>query len=302
LPDIAFEREAAPDYGRAVEVAPGIRRVTAPNPGPFTFHGTNSYLIGETTLAVVDPGPDSTEHVEALVRAAGGRKVTHVFVTHTHLDHSGAAARLVEATDAVTVGAGPHRAARPLHTGEANPLDAAADTGFTPELTLADGEIISGDGWSIEAIATPGHTANHLAFALRERDLLFSGDHVMGWATTIVAPPDGAMADYMRSLDRLLARGEERYLPGHGGLIAAAHAYVRALRNHRRMREAAILARLAAGDRTVAALVAAIYRDTPAALHGAAALSVLAHLEDLVARGSIATDGPPRVDGDYHLA
>jgi glyoxylase-like metal-dependent hydrolase (beta-lactamase superfamily II) len=196
----------------------------------------------------------------------------------------------------------PHRPARPLHTGEANPLDASADTRFTPKLTIADGDLVAGDGWMIEAIATPGHTANHLAFALNGRNLIFSGDHVMGWSTTIVAPPDGAMADYMRSLDRLLARGEDHYLPGHGGPIDGAHAYVRALRNHRRMREAAILARLAAGDRSVAMLVAAIYRDTPPALHGAASLSVLAHLEDLVARGSVATDGPPRRDGTYRLA
>src|SRR5262249_38282217 len=166
----------------------------------------------------------------------------------------------------------------------------------------ADGEIVAGDGWAIEAIATPGHAANHLAYALSGRDLLFSGDHVMGWSTTIVAPPDGAMADYMRSLDRLLARAEENYLPGHGGEIPSAPAYVRALRNHRRMREAAILARLSAGDRTIAALVAAIYRDIPAALHGAAALSVLAHLEDLVARGAVATEGPPHIDGSFRLA
>ena len=302
MPDIEFEREAAPDYGRAVEVARAVWRVTARNPGPFTFHGTNSYLVGEGSFAIVDPGPDSPEHVAALLRAAGNRKVTHILVTHTHLDHTGATGQLVEATGAVTVGAGPHRPARPLHTGEANPLDASADTRFTPELTIADGDVVAGDGWMVEAIATPGHTANHIAFALNGHDLIFSGDHVMGWSTTVVAPPDGAMADYMHSLDRLLDRGEEHYLPGHGGPIAAAHGYVRALRNHRRMREAAILARLAAGDHSIAMIVAAIYRDTPPALQSAASLSVLAHLEDLVARGSVVTDGPPRRDGTYRLA
>jgi len=302
VPDIEFEREAAPDYGGAVEVARAVWRVTARNPGPFTFHGTNSYLVGEGSFAIVDPGPDSPEHVAALLRAAGNRKVTHILVTHTHLDHTGATGQLVEATGAVTVGAGPHRPARPLHTGEANPLDASADMHFTPQLTIADGDVVAGDGWAVEAIATPGHTANHLAFALNRHDLIFSGDHVMGWSTTIVAPPDGAMADYMRSLDRLLARSEEHYLPGHGGPIVAARAYVRALRNHRRMREAAILARLAAGDRSVTMLVDAIYRDTPRALQGAAGLSVLAHLEDLVARGSVATEGPPRLEGTYRLA
>ena len=198
MPDIEFEREAAPDYGRAVEVARAVWRVTAHNPGPFTFHGTNSYLVGEGSFAIVDPGPDSPEHVAALLRAAGNRKVTHILVTHTHLDHTGATGQLVEATGAVTVGAGPHRPARPLHTGEANPLDASADMHFTPQLTIADGDVVAGDGWAVEAIATPGHTANHLAFALNRHDLIFSGDHVMGWSTTIVAPPDGAMADYMR--------------------------------------------------------------------------------------------------------
>jgi glyoxylase-like metal-dependent hydrolase (beta-lactamase superfamily II) len=300
--DIRFEREAAPDYRRALQVAPAVRRVTARNPGPFTFHGTNSYLIGQASLAIVDPGPDNPAHGDALLAAAHGRPITHIFVTHTHLDHTGAIERLVDATGAATVGGGPHRPARPLHIGEVNPLDAAADMRFVPVVTIRDGDTVAGDGWTIEAIATPGHTANHLAFALREHDLILSGDHVMGWATTIVAPPDGAMADYMRSLDRLLARPEEDYLPGHGGPIAAAHAYVRALKHHRRMREAAILARLAAGDRTIANLVAAIYRDTPAALHGAAALSVLAQLEDLVERGPVVTEGPARIDGEYRLA
>ena len=202
----------------------------------------------------------------------------------------------------MTVGAGPHRPARPLHVGEVNRLDASADMRFVPDLTVADGAMVAGDGWTIEAIATPGHTANHLAYALGGNGLVFSGDHVMGWATTIVAPPDGAMADYMRSLDRLLARPEEHYLPGHGGPIAAAHAYMRGLKGHRRMRETAILARLGQGDRTIAALVAAIYRDTPATLHGGAALSVLAHLEDLVARKLVVTDGPARIDGTYSTA
>lgn len=302
MADIAFEQEAVPEYGHAVQIAPSVRRVTARNPGPFTFHGTNSYIVGEASLAIIDPGPDDREHVAALLAATAGRAVTHVFITHTHLDHSGAAERLVEATGAKTVGAGPHRPARPLHIGEVNPLDAAADTRFIPDLTIHDGETVAWDGWTLEAIATPGHTANHLAFSLREADLILSGDHVMGWATTIVAPPDGAMADYMRSLDRLLARPEALYLPGHGGPVTAAHAYVRALKNHRRMREAAIVARLAAGDRAIAAIVAAIYRDTPTALHGAAALSVLAHLEDLVARGVAITEGPARIDGTYRLA
>jgi glyoxylase-like metal-dependent hydrolase (beta-lactamase superfamily II) len=299
--DIPFEREPTPDYDRATEMAPGVRRLTARNPGPFTFHGTNTYLLGTGRLAIIDPGPDDPEHVDALLAASAGAEISHIILTHTHLDHSGATGRLAAATGAQTVGAGPHRPARPLHIGEVNPLDASADLRFFPDRTIADGATVAGDCWTIEAIATPGHTANHLAYALRGSGLIFSGDHVMGWATTIVAPPDGAMADYMRSLDRLLARPEEHYLPGHGGPIAAAHAYVRGLKSHRRMRETAIVTRLGQGDRTIADLVAAIYRDTPTALHGAARLSVLAHLEDLVARGLVVTEGPPRIDGSYRL-
>jgi glyoxylase-like metal-dependent hydrolase (beta-lactamase superfamily II) len=302
MADIEFEREAAPEYGRAMPVAPGVLRVTARNPGPFTFHGTNSYLVGEAALAVIDPGPDDAGHVAALLAAAAGRPITHIFVTHTHLDHSGGVARLAAATGALTVGGGPHRPARPLHLGEVNPLDASADLRFVPAMAVRDGEVVSGQGWSLEAIATPGHTANHVAFALVDSGAIFSGDHVMGWSTTIVAPPDGAMADYMRSLERMLARPEERYLPGHGGQIAAAHAYVRALKSHRRMREAAILSQLARGERTIPALVAAVYRDLPRALDGAARLSVLAHLEDLLARRLVTTDGAARIDGTYRSA
>ena len=180
MADVVFEREAPPDYDRARAVAPGVRRLTARNPGPFTFHGTNTYLVGNGSLAVVDPGPDIAAHVDALLAAADGAPVTHVFLTHTHRDHSGAVERLVAATGAKTLGAGPHRPARPLHIGEVNPLDASADTRFVPDQTLADGTVVAGDGWAIEAIATPGHTANHLAYALRGGGLVLSGDHVMG--------------------------------------------------------------------------------------------------------------------------
>src|SRR5579871_568654 len=173
--DIVFEREAAPDYGRAARMAPLVERVTAANPGPFTFHGTNSYLVGEASLAIVDPGPDDPAHIEALLAAAAGRPVTHILVTHTHLDHTGGLRRLREATGATTVGAGPHRPARPLHIGEVNPLDAAADTRFVPDRTVVDGETVAGDGWSVDAIATPGHTANHLSYAIRQAHLIFSG-------------------------------------------------------------------------------------------------------------------------------
>ncbi len=296
---LQFETAFEPDYGTPVPVAPGIVRVTANNPGPFTFHGTNSYIVGTEGLAVVDPGPDDEAHLAALVAAIGGRPVSHILVTHTHRDHSPLAGRLKALTGAVTAAEGPHRPARPLRIGEVNPLDASADIAFRPDLALADGDAVSGDGWKLETVLTPGHTANHAAFALAGSGVLFSGDHVMGWATSIVAPPDGAMGDYMRSLDRLLARDDRLFLPGHGGPVADPQPYLRGLKAHRKMRERAILERLAAGDRTLPELVGAIYRDVDPALHGAAALSVLAHLEDLVARGLVKSEGDPALDGRF---
>lgn len=294
-----FDTQFEPSHGQAVPVAPGIVRVTAPNAGPLTFHGTNTYIVGTRSLAVIDPGPESEEHFAALVRALDGRPVSHVLVTHTHRDHSPLASRLAAATGAVVVAEGPHRAARTLNAGEVNPLAEAADAAFEPDLRLSDGEAVEGDGWALRAVATPGHTANHLAFALAGTKILFSGDHVMAWATTVVAPPDGSMKDYMASLDRLMARDDALFLPGHGGPVQQPRPFLRALKAHRRMRERAILQRVQAGDRKIPEMVRAIYRETDPRLHRAAALSVLAHMEDLVARGEVVTDRPPSLDGVF---
>jgi glyoxylase-like metal-dependent hydrolase (beta-lactamase superfamily II) len=296
---LKFEKSFQPAYGGAVAIAPDVQRVTAPNPSPFTFHGTNSYLIGRDTLAVIDPGPDDDSHLRTLLAVIDGRPVSHIFVSHTHRDHSPLAARLKAETGAIVLAEGPHRPARPLRTGESNPLDASADTDFTPDQALANGTVVDGDGWSVRAVSTPGHTANHMAFALEGRRILFSADHVMAWSTSIVAPPDGAMADYMASLDTLLERDDRLLLPGHGGPVSAPHAFMRGLKAHRKMRERAILERLRKGDRTIKTMVEAIYRDTDPRLHGAAGLSVLAHLEDLVTRGTVVTDGSPSIDGIY---
>ena len=296
---IVFDKNFDPQYGHAVDVAPGVRRVTAPNPGPTTFHGTNSYIVGRGDVAIIDPGPDDAGHVAALLSAVAGETVSYIVLTHTHRDHTGALAALQQATGAATVGGGPHRSARAPRAGESMRLDAAGDANFHPDITLADGSTIAGGTWQLDAVATPGHTANHLALALEDDKTLFSGDHVMGWSTTIVAPPDGAMRDYMASLDKLAARAEPRYLPGHGGPIDNAHAYIRALKQHRQMREAEIYARLVAGDCTIPEIVAVIYRDTDPRLHRAAGLSVLAHLEDLVAGGKVTSDGPPIVEGRF---
>lgn len=296
---LEFDTRFTPEHERPVEVAPGVLRVTADNPGPFTFHGTNSYLVGRDSLAVIDPGPESDAHYDALLAAIAGRPVSHILVSHTHRDHSPLAARLAGATGALVCAEGPHRPARALHTGEINPLDASADTDFSPDLKLADDALVSGDGWALRTVLTPGHCANHAAFALEGTGILFSADHVMAWSTSIVAPPDGSMSDYMASLDRLLARDDRLLLPGHGGAVARPQAFMRGLKAHRKMRERAILERLRLGDRTIPAIVASIYTDTDPRLHGAAALSVLAHLEDLVSRGAAKTDGPPSVGGIF---
>lgn len=299
MADPAFDLEFQPAYGTAVKVAENVQRLTVNNPSAFTFHGTNSYIVGDRSVAVIDPGPEDEAHFQALMRALDGREVTHIFVSHTHRDHSPLAKRLKAATGAITVAEGPHRAARPLHEGERNPFAESADSDFVPDLALGDNESVTGDGWRLTALHTPGHTANHAAFALDRDGIVFSADHVMAWATTIVAPPDGAMSDYMASLDRLLERDDRLFLPGHGGPVNDPAAFMRGLRTHRRMREKAVLTRIKAGDRTIAEMVKVIYRSTDPRLHGAAALSVLAHIEDLIEKGLVETDGPPSLTGIY---
>ena len=300
--NIPFDKsfDLVPD--EAKEVAPGVRAVVANNPGPFTYKGTVSYIIGRGKVAILDPGPDDDAHVAALLDAVRGETVTHIFVTHTHRDHSPAVPKIKAATGATVFAEGPHRLARPLHIGETRRLDASADMAFRPDVALADGETVAGDGWTLEAVATPGHTANHMAYAFKERDLLFAGDHVMAWSTTIVAPPDGAMSDYMASLHKLAGRSEPLYLPGHGAPVRDATRYVRFLIEHRRGREASILHRLGKGAADIPTIVKAVYIGLDPRLTGAAGLSTLAHLEDLVARGIVATDGAAAIGGTYRLA
>jgi glyoxylase-like metal-dependent hydrolase (beta-lactamase superfamily II) len=300
--DVPFDKSFDLTSDQAKEVAPLVRAVAANNPSPFTFKGTVSYIIGRGKVAILDPGPDDDAHVAALLDAVRGETVTHIFVTHTHRDHSPAVPKVKAATGAKVFAQGPHRLARPLHTGETRRLDASADMDFRPDVALPDGETVSGDGWTMEALTTPGHTANHMAFALKEADLIFSGDHVMGWSTTIVAPPDGAMSDYMASLHKLAKRSEPLYLPGHGNPVRNAQRHVRHLIEHRHGREASILRRLGKGAADVPTIVRAVYIGLDPRLTGAAGLSTLAHLEDLVARGKVATDGAPSIVGTYRLA
>jgi glyoxylase-like metal-dependent hydrolase (beta-lactamase superfamily II) len=300
--DIPFDKEFVLVPGKVDEPMPGVRRVLCNNPSAFTFKGTVSYIVGRGKVAIIDPGPEDASHSAALLDAVRGETVTHIFVTHTHRDHSPGVPAIKKATGALVMAEGPHRAARPLHVGDGPRLDASNDTDFRPDRTLADGEVVSGDGWTLEAIATPGHTANHMAFAFKEANIVFSGDHVMAWSTPVVAPPDGSMGDYMASLQKLSRRGEPIYFPGHGGAVRNAPRFVAAYILHRKAREASIVNRLQKGESDIPSLVQGIYANLDPRLVKAAGMSVLAHLEDLVARGTVATNGPPSIAGRYRLA
>jgi glyoxylase-like metal-dependent hydrolase (beta-lactamase superfamily II) len=269
-----------------VTMEPLVRRLLAPNPSPFTYTGTETYIVGKGEVAVIDPGPDLLEHVEAILAATEGEQVIAILCTHTHRDHSPASRALQAATGAPIVGCAP------LTMDDEGPrADAAFDANYRPDRVLADGETLSGRGWTLEAVATPGHTSNHLCFGLRESGALFSGDHIMGWSTTVVSPPDGDMAAYMASLDKLLGRPDRVYYPAHGDPVHEPHRFVRAVAAHRRARERQILDLLELETQTIPAMVASMYRGIDPRLHGAAGRSVLAHLIDLEARERVWRDG-----------
>jgi glyoxylase-like metal-dependent hydrolase (beta-lactamase superfamily II) len=295
--EIPFRREFAFEYGRLEPVAPGIRRIVARNPGPFTFHGTGTYVVGEGQVAVIDPGPDLPEHIEALLMDLAGEEVTHILVTHTHRDHSPAAAAVKEATGAPTYGFGPHAGGRRGETG----VEEGGDWDFVPDIVVQDGGEIAGAGWRFEAVHTPGHTSNHLCFALPDQGILFSGDHVMGWSTSVIAPPDGDMAAYMASLDKLLGRRDAVYWPTHGPAITEPKEHVRAFIGHRREREAGILDCLNAGVERVDRMVERLYVGLNPNLKRAAGRSVLAHLIDLRGRGIVVCEGTPTTESHYRL-
>jgi glyoxylase-like metal-dependent hydrolase (beta-lactamase superfamily II) len=289
-------------YGRRDQVSPLIQRVIADNPGPFTFTGTGTYIVGRdrpgAEVAVIDPGPDDDAHLAALLRAIGSRVVSHVLVTHTHRDHAPLARPLAEA-----VGGAPILAAAPPErtTHASGGLDEEDDVDFQPDVVLSGGERIEGDGWTLEALATPGHASNHMAFVLRQENALFSGDHVMGWSTTVVAPPDGDMADYMKSLDAVLARGFSTIWPTHGPAITQVAPFLKAYRDHRLEREAQVMARLAAGDRTIGDMVPILYAAVDQRLWPAASLSVLAHLIKLAKEGRVLASPRPELGATWRL-
>lgn len=273
--------------GLAIALEALVTRVLAGNPSPFTASGTQTYLVGAADLAVIDPGPDDAAHLDALLAAIDGRPVRAILCTHTHRDHSPAAPALRAATGAAIVGCAP------LVLDDSGPrADASFDTGYAPDRVLADGEQVAGQGWTLTAVATPGHTSNHLCFALEESGALFTGDHVMGWSTTVVAPPDGNMAAYMASLDKLMAREQDRiYYPAHGDPIENPRRFVRGLAGHRKQREGQILRLLGEGLGAIPELVERMYVGLDPRLAGAAGRSVLAHLIDLEARRRVSADG-----------
>jgi glyoxylase-like metal-dependent hydrolase (beta-lactamase superfamily II) len=277
--------KTAPVAGVLEPVGRGIRRFVAPNPGPFTFTGTCAYVIGEGSVAVIDAGPDDAMHIDALLAALGRDRVAGILVTHTHRDHSPGARRLAARTGAPIIGCGPHVAARALGEGETNRMEGSGDMAHRADRELADGEDVEITGHVFRAIHTPGHTMNHLCFALEADGVLFSGDHVMGWSTSIVAPPDGSMGAYMASLEKLRQRSESIYFPGHGGAVSDPQRYLRGLLGHRKMRESAILAQLAEKPSTIAAMTPKLYAGLDPRLLPAAGLAV--------------TDGPPTLEAMY---
>ncbi|PJI42312.1 MBL fold metallo-hydrolase [Ferrovibrio sp.] len=298
---IPFVKDLQFSYGTVSGLSPLVRRVIASNPSAFTFHGTGTYILGHRDgVAVIDPGPDDAAHIEALLQNLDGETVTHILITHTHRDHSPGARLLKQRTGAPTYGFGPHP---PAKTVDGVVVEEGGDHDFVPDHVVTDGEVIRGKGWTVTALHTPGHISNHLCFALHEEKALFSGDHVMGWSTTVISPPDGNMTDYYASLKKLLPRDDVRYYPTHGAPIDAMNTghspqhFVRELIKHREAREAQIVDCLTKnGPQTIPQMVTVMYAEVPKYLHPAAARSVLAHLIHMVGDGRVAVDGGGEAD------
>lgn len=296
---IPFLTEPEVDYGSVVEMAPGLRRVVANNPGKFTYRGTGTYIVGRGRVAIVDPGPDDAQHIAAVLAAVAGERVEALLITHTHRDHSPASRAVGEATDAPTYGFGPH----PPADADDGKNEERGDLEFTPDGAVVHGDVIEGPGWSFECLHTPGHISNHIAYRWREASGVFTGDHIMGWSTTIVPPPDGNMTDYMASL-RLLADSphDQAYWPTHGPPVSEPQALVEALYSHRLDRERQILECLTTGPQTIPEMVQVMYADVAKELHEPAARSVLAHLIAMVGEGRAGTDNDATAEAVYYPA
>lgn len=288
-------------YGSIDNLSPYIQRVICNNPGPFTYTGTGTYIVGyshpSARVAVIDPGPVDEDHLQALLSAIGDRTVSHILVTHTHADHSPLSHRLSKACGGVPIYAAP----LPVASGQIMAMDAEDDDSFVPDVLLKDGDVLHGDGWTIEAITTPGHASNHICFALREENALFSGDHIMGWSTTIISPPDGDMADYIASLDKIIARNFNIIWPTHGPAITEVAPFLEAYRAHRMQREAQVLERLKAGDTAISQMVPILYASVDKGLWPAASLSVLSHLTKLVKDGRVRALPEPALSAQWEL-
>jgi glyoxylase-like metal-dependent hydrolase (beta-lactamase superfamily II) len=297
---IPYVRDMQFEYGVAEQVSPLIRRVIANNPGPFTYLGTGTYVVGHGEVAVIDPGPDLPEHLQAIMQAVEGRRVTHILVTHHHADHSPLAAPLKALTGAPIHGC----AAARVETDESGVVtEAGHDLDFRPDVDLCGGGVVRGPGWTLEAIPTPGHTSNHLCYGLAEENAVFTGDHIMGWSTTVIVPPDGDMGDYMLSLARIRERNFTTLWPTHGAPVRETGPFIDAYIAHRHERAAQIERALAAGPRRIADLTPELYADVDPRLHPAAALSMLATMIDLVRRGQVeSSDGEPGEGSVYRLA
>jgi glyoxylase-like metal-dependent hydrolase (beta-lactamase superfamily II) len=297
--DVSFNRDFDCEHGVMVEVTPMIRRIVANNPGPFTFKGTGTYVVGHGKVAVIDPGPDDPAHVDALLAALEGEEITHQLITHTHIDHSPAAKLVKERTGALTYGFGPHGSGK-YEKGAV--VEAGGDQEFVPDEVIIGGDVVEGEGWTFDCVHTPGHTSNHLCFHLREENALFPGDHVMGWSTTVISPPDGDMADYMASLRVLSERDDEIYYPTHGAPIKRPQKYVRGILVHRKMREAQILDCLDRGLCIIPEMVTRMYKGLDPRLTGAAGRSIFSHIIDLTERGVVVSKGVIDMNSEYNRA
>lgn len=304
---IPFNKHFVFDYESIEQISPLVRRVVAQNPNFFTFYGTNTYIVGNGEVALIDPGPDDPEHIRAIKNGLAGETITHILVTHTHYDHWPAYLELQRVFGAKTYGyfSRAQKKPNPAHQSpeerSLNTQERFEITGFIPDISLENGDVIQGDGWTIEALFTPGHASDHICYYLREENALFSGDHVMGWSTSVISPPSGNMQRYMENLDLLLQRNDRVYWPAHGPAIEEPRPYVQSFIAHRQEREEQILDQLKKGRNTIPEMVSYIYQDVPHHLHPAAERSTFAAILYMIEKGTVKCLESPTAYSRYEL-